>query len=69
MDKIYRDIWEFAKPYYEKGRPIDIDHVRWMMEDALLVCEKEGVDEGLLLPLVILPDVGYAFVRNSFHRG
>jgi hypothetical protein len=37
MKQIYREIWELAKPYYEKGRPMDIDHIRWMMKDAFLV--------------------------------
>jgi len=60
MKEIYNKIWKFAKPYYEMGRPMDIDHIKWMIQDALLVCEKEGIDDSLLLPLVILHDVGYA---------
>ncbi len=60
MKEIYKKIWQLAQPYYRKGRPMDIDHVEWMMKDALLVCEKEGCDDSLLLPLVILHDVGYA---------
>ena len=60
MKEIYSKIWELAKPYYEKGRPMDIDHIEWMMSDAVFVCEKEKIDDSLLLPLVILHDVGYA---------
>ena len=69
MKEIYEKIWKLAKPYYERGRPMDIDHIEWMMQDALLVCEKESVDDTLLLPLVILHDVGYAEVPkgNSFN--
>lgn len=65
MKEIYEKIWELAKPYYERGRPMDIDHIEWMMQDALLVCEKEGTDDTLLLPLVILHDVGYAEVPKD----
>lgn len=60
MDKIYSQIWKLAKPYYKIGRSMDIDHIEWMMKDALLVCEKERLDDSLLLPLVILHDVGYS---------
>ena len=44
---------------------MDIDHIEWMMRDALLVCKKEMLDESLLLPLVILHDVGYAAVPKD----
>ena len=60
MKQIYQKIWELARPYYEKSRPMDIDHVEWMMQAAETVCENENVDDSLLLPLVILHDVGYA---------
>jgi len=59
MKEIYKKIWKLAKPYYEKGRPMDIDHIDWIMQEALVVCEKEKVDDSLLVPLVILHDVGY----------
>ncbi len=59
IKKIYLKIWKLAKPYYEKGRPMDIDHIKWMIQDALIVCQKEKIDDSLLLPLVILHDVGY----------
>lgn len=65
MKKIYSEIWKLAKPYYEKGRPMDIDHIKWMMKDALLVCKQEILDDALLLPLVILHDVGYAEVPRG----
>ncbi|MBT4805042.1 hypothetical protein HON71_02625 [Candidatus Woesearchaeota archaeon] len=65
MKPIYQQIWKLAKPYYKKGRPMDIDHIEWMMKDALLVCKKENLDDTLLLPLVILHDVGYAEVPKD----
>ena len=65
MKQIYEDIWKLAKSYYEKGRPMDIDHIEWMMKDAFLVCQKENLDDSLLLPLVILHDVGYAEVPKE----
>ena len=65
MKPTYQQIWKLAKPYYKKGRPMDIDHIEWMMKDALLVCKKENLDDTLLLPLVILHDVGYAEVPKD----
>ncbi len=60
MKSIYKEIWKLAKPYYEKGRPQNINHIEWMMKEALKVCQNEKIDETILLPLVILHDVGYA---------
>ncbi len=65
MKRIYEEMWGLAKPYYLKGRPMDVDHIEWMMEEALVVCEKEKLDDSLLLPLVILHDVGYSEVAKD----
>ena len=64
MEDIYKKIWELAKPYYLKGRPADVDHIEWMMDVAEQVCEKEGIDKTIFLPLVILHDAGYSQVEN-----
>ena len=41
MNDIYQKIWDLARSYYEEGRPMDIDHIEWMMEQALIACESE----------------------------
>lgn len=61
---IYEQIWELARPYYEKGRPMDIDHIEWFMGVATEIAEKEGLDDTILLPLAILHDVGYSKVKD-----
>jgi hypothetical protein len=70
MKEIYRKIWKLAKPYYRKGRACDINHVEWMMKEAFKLCQKENIDGTLLLPLVILHDIGYAEAPkdNPFKR-
>lgn len=60
MKNIFNKLWELAKPYYLEGRPTDIDHIRWMMNEAEIVCQKEKIDDSVLLPLVILHDIGYS---------
>ncbi len=65
MKEVYKKIWELAMPYYIKGRPMDIDHIEWMMQDAEIVCQQEKIDDFLLLPLVILHDVGYSINRGT----
>ena len=64
MNDIYKKIWELAKPYYKKGRPMDIDHIEWMMKEADKMCDIEGIDKTIFLPLVILHDVGYSEVQD-----
>jgi len=65
MKEIYLKMWELAKPYYLKARPEDVDHIQWMMKDAMFICEQENIDDSLLLPLVIFHDVGYALVDST----
>lgn len=69
MEEIYTRIWELAKPYYEVSRPMDVPHIQWMMPITKEICEKEGLDDSLLLPLVILHDTGYSKVEGEdyFH--
>jgi hypothetical protein len=65
MKKVYNKIWELAKPYYLKARPMDIEHIEWMMPEALVLAEQENLDDDLLVPLAILHDVGYAGITTN----
>jgi len=65
MKSIYTRLWAKARPFYDKGRPMDIEHIEWMMEEADRLCETEGLEERILLPLVILHDAGYARVPKD----
>lgn len=65
MKTIYEKLWKLARPYYEKGRPMDIPHIEWMMKDAEYVCEKEKLDDSILIPLCILHDVGYSAIPKD----
>jgi hypothetical protein len=65
MEQIYLAMWEKAKPYYEKGRVYDLDQVSWMMIEGERIAEIENVDKKLLLPIIILHDVGYSVVGQK----
>jgi hypothetical protein len=62
MKNIYNQILELARPYYEKGRVYDLDQIDWMIRQVNLLAGKLNLDMAILMPLVILHDVGYAFV-------
>ncbi len=61
----YDKIWELAKPYYEKGRIFDIPHIEWMQKESNKIADIESLDKKLLLPIVILHDVGYSKVKEK----
>jgi putative nucleotidyltransferase with HDIG domain len=65
MEEIYLKILELAQPYYEKGRMYDLDQIDWIMRQANLLADKLNLDKKILIPLIILHDVGYAFVDNK----
>lgn len=64
MEDIYGKILELARPYYEKGRVYDLDQIDWMIKQVDLLAGKLELDRAILMPLVILHDVGYAFVNE-----
>jgi len=66
MKKIYLRIWELAKPLYLEGRPMDIEHVEWLIDTIPKYVSEDELDYDVLLPLAILHDVGYSKVpKNS----
>lgn len=65
MKEIYLQILELATPYYEKGRIYDLDQIDWMIKQAEMLAEKLNLDQDILMPLIILHDVGYAFVDEK----
>jgi hypothetical protein len=68
MKEIYKKLWELAKSYYEKGRSYDIPHIEWMMGEADRILKIEKLNEDLLMPIVILHDVGYSMAGNKNPR-
>jgi hypothetical protein len=46
-------------PIYEQGRPMDVEHIRWMYAMLCELLPLPGVDPEVVIPLAILHDVGY----------
>jgi len=65
MKKVYSKILEKALLYYEKGRPRDIEHIKWLVETIPKFIDKSEVDFDILMPVVILHDVGYSKVEKG----
>lgn len=65
MKSVYSRIWRLSMPYYQSGRKTDVLHILWMMDIALMVCKNEQLDDSLLMPLVILHDVGYSGIEEG----
>jgi len=45
---------------------MDVAHVTWMIKKALITSKKEKIDSTILLPLVILHDVGYGVSKHVY---
>jgi MoaA/NifB/PqqE/SkfB family radical SAM enzyme len=69
MDKIYNKIWELASPFNERGQSYTAPHIRWLLRESLGLIKEERVDDTILMPFLILHDVGYSKVLgNSFEK-
>jgi hypothetical protein len=62
---VYDRIWKLAMPFYKHGRIYDLDQIEWMMQHGDRLAEAVGADKMLLLPLILLHDVGYSAVDDK----
>lgn len=63
--KMYERIWALAKPYLNT-RKNDI-HTEMATRCAYLLLEKEGGEEEIVIPAIILHDVGWKKVPEELH--
>jgi hypothetical protein len=63
---IHRNLWKLAKPYLDT-RQNDI-HTRISVGFACRLLEREGGEEDVVIPSVILHDVGWKRVPEHLHR-
>jgi|TARA_Y100000310_G_scaffold289143_1_gene315333 hypothetical protein len=65
MKEIYKKILEKALPLYEKGREGDVEHIKWLAEVITKYVDETEVDYDILIPVVLLHDVGYSKVPKG----
>ena len=59
-------LWQTCKPYLEKGRAIDLVHTRISTDLAWrLLREGVGGDEAVVIPAVMLHDIGYSQIDDK----
>ncbi len=58
-------IWLRALPFLEKGRPGDLEHTRSAVAYGKTLLEKEGGEPSVVIPTLILHDVGWGAVDFS----
>ena len=65
MKEVYEKIWELAKPYLDT-RKNDI-HAESATQYAFRLLEKEGGDKTIVIPAILLHDVGWKCVPEELH--
>lgn len=63
MKSVYQDIWDLAKPYLNTRRN-DI-HTEISVQMAFKLMEREGGEEDIVIPAIILHDVGWIKVPEN----
>ena len=66
MKAIYRKMWDLAKPYLDNTRG-DESHTLVSLKFAQELLKKEGGDEDIVIPTIILHDVGWKRVPEELH--
>jgi HD superfamily phosphodiesterase len=65
MKAIYRKMWELAKPYLDTRE--NDTHTQISLEFAQQLLKTEGGDEDIVIPAIILHDVGWKKVPEELH--
>jgi HD superfamily phosphodiesterase len=65
MKEVHQRILETALPLYEKGREGDVEHIKWLAKVISEYVDESEVDFDILIPVVLLHDVGYSKVPKG----
>lgn len=65
MKQLYNTILDKALPYYQRGRFGDVEHIKWLVETVPKYVDESEADFDILMPLVILHDIGYCKVDHT----
>jgi hypothetical protein len=65
MIEKYSDIWNLCKRHLQKGRALDLMHTRISIDFALQLLEKLGGDPDIVIPAIMLHDIGFAVTESE----
>lgn len=63
MKDVFEKIWELASPYHDKRD--DIGHARITLDYAIKLLEREGGDENVVIPAIILHYIGWSQIPKA----
>ncbi|MFC1698011.1 HD domain-containing protein, partial [Nanoarchaeota archaeon] len=61
---VYEKIHKLATPYYKKGRQGDEEHHNWLYDVIPNFIDKK-IDPDILIPVILLHDIGYSKVKKG----
>jgi hypothetical protein len=65
LNETHKKILDKALPLYEQGREGDVEHIKWLSEVITKYVDESEVDYDVLIPVVLLHDVGYSKVPKG----
>ncbi len=65
LDPVYRKIYEQAKPFLRTRK--NVSHTQIALRYALQLLESEKGGEGIVIPAIVLHDVGWSAVPEHLH--
>lgn len=61
----FMEIWDIAKDYLKRGREQDLQHTRVCVDFAFRLLREEGGDKEIVIPAIILHDIGYSVIKED----
>lgn len=61
----FQKLWDVSKEYLTRCREIDLPHARISLDFALRLVREEGGEEDIVVPAIILHDIGYSVISEK----
>jgi len=60
----FQELWDVSKEHLKQGRKVDLPHTRICVDFAVRLLREEGGETGIVIPAIILHDVGYSVIEE-----
>jgi hypothetical protein len=61
----FQKLWDVSKEYLRRCREIDLPHARISLDFAMRLLREEGGEEDIVVPAIILHDIGYSLINEK----